>query len=169
MDEIASTANDSEPKKLFEEADKIQKTLRNILVDLKKDVDGHCKVTVLSPAEKMVDTIKDTLSTSRVKRREKSIADKKKDLHKRLFGALVISNGAREPMSKYKSAIPTEEAKAKHMRIVRDNIDAIKRLELKLAMDMDVGGSPLESLSQMALAWEISRSLDDPNEPGELM
>jgi len=117
----------------------------------------------------VVDTIKDTFSIGRVKRREESIADKKKDLHKRLFGALVISNGAREPMSKYKSAIPTEEAKAKHMKIVRDNIDEIKRLELKLAMDMDLGCSPSEILSQMAWAWIISRSLDDPNEPGELM
>ena len=80
-----------------------------------------------------------------------------------------MSDGSRAAMSKYKSAISTEEAKAKHMKIIRDNINAIKRLELKLATDTDVGCSPMESLSPMAWAWMISRSLDDLNEPGELM
>ena len=77
MNGIVSTVDDSEAKKLFEKADEIQQDLRRILVDLEKDVDKHCEVTVPSPNEKVLDSIKNTLSTSRVKRREKAIVDKK--------------------------------------------------------------------------------------------
>lgn len=135
MNELVSD-NDSETKKPFDEADKVQKDLRKILVDLEKDIDKHFQVTVPSLTEEVLDTIKDKLFKNRANEREEAVETRKRNLQGRLSRALTLCLATQ--LSTLKTRDTNKETRLKHLDDCLYYFYAIKRLGLRLGMDMDV-------------------------------